>query len=129
MEAVLASRSYPRRHPFALSYAIGAALTGIAYIVQISTGAEFNPVLAIQSDFAQYVWAATYLIGGVFCTYGIVKEYPPAESAGFTMLAAAILISVVANLFSIFNYVSLISGGSIAFGAGLRAYLLSRNRL
>lgn len=116
----------PRLHPLALCYATGAALTGGAYGVQLLTGAVLNPVLADQPQFAQLLWAGTYLIGGAMATYGILHRHPPSESAGFALLAAAVLISVTVQAFAVLNYVALLSGGSIALGAALRSYVVSR---
>jgi hypothetical protein len=116
----------PRRHPLALCYAAGAALTGLAYAVQVLTGAVLNPILELQGEWAQLLWAGTYLVGGALGTYGILERHPPSEAAGFALLAAAVSISVAIQAFTVLNYVALVSGGSIALGAGLRSYLVSR---
>ncbi len=116
----------PRAHPFALCYAFGAALTGAAYAVQVLTGTDLNPVLTSQSELAQGFWAASYLAGGSLATFGILHRHPPSEAAGFALLAAAILIGVTVQAFALFNYVALLSGGSLALGAALRSYMVAR---
>jgi hypothetical protein len=116
----------PRRHPLAFCYAVGAALTGAAYAVQVISGAELSPILTNEPLPAQLLWAANYLIGGVLASYGILRRYPPSEAAGFALLAAAVLISVTVQAFTVFNYVSLFSGGSLALGAALRSYTVAR---
>lgn len=123
----LSIRFYLLGHPLAVCVAVGAAVAGFLFLIEViaiseSALGEWLPSRLIP------VWAAVYFAGGCLALIGMFTGRPNIEAPGLVLLGSAILAIAIA-VFSVHGLNPGLVAGSIvgpsAIGALARAVVLT----